>query len=333
MGIFGGNFDPFHFGHLNSIVSVRERFGLDEVRVVPAALSPLRMPTQGSSAVERLEMLRRGIEGHGDFIKVDTREIERGGTSFTIDTVESILAENPGEEPPQIFLIVGMDQFRKFDQWKDFGRILEIAELVVTSRPGTELPYSLDDFPISVRALVSDYDSHQAMLKSGRTIYFMQLEDVEASGTEIRRKIRFNQSVMTLIPSRVEEYVREQNLFASQNQSIGDFEKFTAFAGKILVDAGGIQVKNYDLRDRNAPSEFTLVASGTSTRHASALAEQLVREVKKEYNVWPENIEGQGEGRWVVVDYGSLIVHVFYDYVRQEYRLEEIWSRAPKQKT
>src|SRR3954470_22363058 len=114
MGVFGGNFDPFHYGHLNSMLSVAERYGLDEVRVVPAFLSPLRVQTQGSSPEQRLEMLKRGVEGHTDLIHIDTREIERGGTSYTIDTLESYLS---GPDKPHIFLIIGMDQFSKLDQW------------------------------------------------------------------------------------------------------------------------------------------------------------------------------------------------------------------------
>jgi len=69
-----------------------------------------------------------------------------------------------------------------------------------------------------------------------------------------------------------------------------------------------------------------LIASGTSTRHAASLAENVVQAVKEEYNVLPQSVEGVDEGRWVVIDYGSLIVHVFYDFVRQEYSLEKLWK-------
>ena len=115
--------------------------------------------------------------------------------------------------------------------------------------------------------------------------------------------------------------------------NIGDFEKFTTFCAGVLTDKGGINVQTYDLRAQSAPSEFTLICSGTSTRHATALAEHLIREIKKEYGVWPESLEGQGEGRWIVADYGALIVHTFYDFVRQEYRLEELWTRRGKNET
>ena len=324
VGVFGGNFDPFHHGHLNSMLSVAERYGLDEIKVVPAFVSPLRVQTQGSTPEQRLEMLRRGIQGHEELIHVDTRELERGGVSYTVETLESYLAAEPDAH---LMLIIGMDQFIKLDQWKNFDRILTIADLVVTSRPGMDLPYTLDDWPLAVRALVGDYDSQQALLKTGRTIYFMQLKDVEASGTEIRRKIRFEQSIVTLVPSGVAEYIVSEKLFAGVHANIGDFEKFTEYCRKVLEDKGGVNVASYDLRHKSAPSEFTLIASGTSTRHASALAEHLTREVKKDYGVWPEHLEGAGEGRWVLVDYGALIIHVFYDFVRQEYRLEELWKR------
>ena len=77
-----------------------------------------------------------------------------------------------------------------------------------------------------------------------------------------------------------------------------------------------------------APSEFVVIASGTSTRHAAAMAENVVMAVKEEYNVLPQSVEGIDEGRWVLVDYGSLIVHIFYDFVRQEYSLENLWREG-----
>lgn len=326
VGFFGGNFDPFHYGHLNSMLTVAEMLNLDEVRVVPASTSPLRTQTQGSPPEHRLEMLKRGIDGHEDLIRIDTREIDRGGMSYTIDTIESYLKEKAGENP-SVTLIIGMDQFEKFDQWKNFDQLLKLVDLAVTTRPGMELPYSLEDWPLGIRNLVADSDSKQAMLKTGRTIHFLQLDDVEASGTEIRRKIRIAQDVQTLVPPQVEEYIREHKLYESVQRSIGDFEKFAQYCEKVLTDKGGVNVKTYDLRDRSAPSEFTVIASGTSTRHATALAEHLIREIKKDYGVWPENIEGASEGRWVVIDYGALIIHTFYDFVRQEYRLEELWTK------
>lgn len=326
VGVFGGNFDPFHFGHLNSMLTIAEKFNLDEIRAVPAFISPLRVQTQGSTPAQRMEMVKLGIRGHEDLIKVDTQEIERGGVSYTIDTLETY--KNDGAD--ELFLIVGMDQFLKFDQWKRFDQILAIADLIVTSRPGLELPYTMDEWPISVRSMVGDHDRNQAMLKNGHSIHFVQLKDVETSGTEIRRKIRLGQSVQVDVPPPVSEFIKTHKLYESVQNNIGDFQKFTDYCAMNLTEKGGINVQSYDLRQASAPAEFTLIASGTSTRHTSALAEHLIKEIKKDYGVWPESMEGMTEGRWVVVDYGALIVHVFYDYVRQEYRLEELWTKIRK---
>lgn len=327
VGVFGGNFDPFHFGHLNSMLTVAEEYNLDEMRAVPAFISPLRVQTQGSTPQQRLEMLKLGIRGHEDLIKVDPIEMERGGVSYTVDTINEYLS---AKEKPELSLIIGMDQFLKFDQWKRFDKILSGVDLIVTSRPGLELPHSMEDWPVSIRSMVADHDRKQAILKSGRNIYFVQLKDVEVSATDIRRKIRLGQSIQTDVPPPVEEFIRSNKLYESVERNIGDFKKFTDYCAVVLNDKGGISVQSYDLRSQTAPTEFTLIASGTSTRHTAALAEHLIKEVKKDYGVWPESLEGQGEGRWVVIDYGALIVHVFYDYVRQEYRLEELWTKIRK---
>ncbi len=323
LGLFGGTFDPLHFGHLNSMLTVAEKFRLDKVMAIPANISPLRVQTQGSTPEQRLKMLELGIKGHEDLITIDTQEMERGGISFTIDTVRNYLSR---DDIAELYLIIGMDQFLKFDQWKEFDQILANVDLVVTSRPGLELPQTMDDWPVAVRALVADVDRNQAMLKNGKSIHFVQLNDVDVSASEVRRKVRLGQSIQTDVPPAVAEYIREQKLYESVQQSIGDFEKFTQYCAQLLTEKGGVNVQSFDLRDRSAPSEFTLIASGTSTRHATALAEHVIKEVKKDYGVWPESLEGQNEGRWVVIDYGALIIHVFYDYVRSEYRLEELWS-------
>ena len=111
-------------------------------------------------------------------------------------------------------------------------------------------------------------------------------------------------------------------------ERIGDFKQFTEFCADVLFSKKGINVRGFDLTGVAAPSEYTLIASGTSTRHAAAMAENVVMAVKEEYNLHPQSVEGIDEGRWVLVDYGSLIIHLFYDFVRQEYNLETLWKQG-----
>jgi nicotinate-nucleotide adenylyltransferase len=325
IGIFGGTFDPLHFGHLNSIQTVCEELHLDQLRVIPANQSPHRPATEGPNPKQRLEMVRRGIDGLNPKIVLDDLEVTRGGVSFTIDTVKALSKTLKGH---QLVLIIGIDQFENFEKWKNFEDLLSKVDLLVTSRPGTPLPATVSDYPSGIQALVKKADKTGALLKTGHRLQFLQLRDVEVSATEIRRRFRAKESIKDLIPEAVEKYIRSQGLYESLGARIGDFEKLTRFCTQALRSKSGVNIQAYDLRALQHPSEFTIVASGTSSRQAQSLAETLMKAVKDQYGVWPQSVEGLKEGRWVVVDYGSLIVHVFYDYVRNEYRLEELWREA-----
>ncbi|HEY8269561.1 MAG TPA: ribosome silencing factor, partial [Pseudobdellovibrionaceae bacterium] len=160
----------------------------------------------------------------------------------------------------------------------------------------------------------------------GRNIQFIRLQDIEVSASEVRKFLRTGRPVEKVLPLSVESYIRAHELYRASGDRIGDFEKFAAFCGKVLFEKKAIQVRGFDLTEIAAPTEYTLIASGTSTRHAVSLAESVVQAVKEEYNVLPLSVEGISEGRWVLVDYGSLIVHIFYDFVRQEYSLEKLWQ-------
>ena len=135
-----------------------------------------------------------------------------------------------------------------------------------------------------------------------------------------------------LYKQKVLNYIKENNLYKTTNAKISDFKKFASFCAQILFDKKAIAVKGYDIEKISSTCDIALIASGTSTRHASSMAENLVRAVKDEFNLYPLGIEGVDEGRWVVVDYGALIVHVFYDFVRQEYRLEDLWKEGAELK-
>ena len=323
VGIFGGSFNPPHMGHINSLLTVQKKAGLDKVHVIPAAQSPLKMEVEGATADQRFDLVKQALIGYGKQFVVDDQEIKRGGLSYTIDTVMNLRKTVEAED---LYLIVGADQLEDFNHWKDFQKILTETNLIVTTRPGWDIPAEADELPEYLKALVAEYDFNFIELKTGRNVQFIRLDDVEVSASEVRKLLRTGRPVEKLLPLSVESYVREHKMYRPIGDKIGDFAKFTAFCGDVLFGKKAIQTRGFDLTNMSAPSEYTLVASGTSTRHATSLAENIVQSVKEQYNVLPQSIEGTDEGRWVVVDYGALIVHVFYDFVRQEYSLEKLWT-------
>ncbi len=325
VGIYGGSFNPPHMGHVNALVTVAKKGGLDQIRVIPVATSPMKVPIEGPLAEQRLEMTRRAFESYGSQFVIDDQEIRRGGTSYTIDTILELRKTVKAED---LFLIIGADHLDSFHLWKDYKKILVEANLIVTTRPGFDIPTTEAEFPGFLNELIAAHDFNFIELKTGRSIQFLRLQDVEVSSSEIRKKIRSLRPVEKILPLAVETYIRENKLYSSIREKITDYQKFTEFCANVLFSKKGIGVKGFNLQNLAAPSEFTLIASGTSTRHAASLAENLVRAVKDEFHLHPQSVEGLDEGRWIVVDYGSLIVHLFYDFVRQEYNLEGLWRGA-----
>ncbi|CAE81203.1 nicotinate (nicotinamide) nucleotide adenylyltransferase [Bdellovibrio bacteriovorus] len=325
IGIFGGSFNPPHMGHINAIQTVAKKAGLGKVHIIPAAQNPLKTPVEGPTPEQRVELTRLAFAQYGETYFVDDQEIKRGGMSYTIDTVMNLRKSYDAND---LYLVVGADKFEELAQWKDYQKILTEANLIVTTRPGYDMPESLEEMPGFLKPLVAEFDFNFIELNTGRNIQFITLRDVEVSSSEVRKWLRSGKPVEKYLPLSVESYIKENKLYRNLGDRIGDYTKFTEFCANVLFAKKGINVRGFDLTQMSAPSEYTLIASGTSTRHAAAMAENIVMAVKEEYNVHPQSIEGVDEGRWVLVDYGSLIIHVFYDFVRQEYNLENLWREG-----
>jgi nicotinate-nucleotide adenylyltransferase len=323
LGVFGGSFNPFHNGHLNSLETVAKQCKLKKIFVVPSYQTPGKPMVSLPSPEERLEMTALGLKDYEDILKLDDREVRRGGMSYSIDTLVSLQNENPSAE---LHLILGADLLNSFSKWKDYEKIFAVANLIVTTRPGSLLPFRAEDLPPDIQSWVKKMDRLKVTLKTGKTIQFVQLEDRDISGTEIRKCVRSGLRVDKYISIPVERYIEAKKLYVRTESEPFDFDQLTRFCAEVLFDKKGFNVKGYDLSRSSAPSEYAIIASGTSTRHVASLAAAVVEEVKRKFGIGPLSSEGLNEGRWGLVDFGGLIVHVFYDFVRNEYRLEELWT-------
>ena len=295
---------------------------------MPNNRSPLKQHVSGPDRELKIKMLEVGLEtlrANGIDCKILDCDLKKEGPAYTIDSMVTVRKENPDAE---FYLLIGLDQFEKFDQWKSYKVLLKSVNLIVTSRPGYRLPSNRDQLPGWLKPLVQRYAKDRILLKTKKSLLFVQLNDVQVSATEIRRKIRRKENVTHLTPSPVIEFLVSNKVYDGSEVLVSDYKEFTQFCARVVNDKGGIAVNAYDVRQMVQPSEFTLVASGTSQRHTRALGEHIVREAKTKYGIDPQNVEGEDEGRWVVLDYGPLIIHLFYDFVRNEYRIEDLWSKA-----
>jgi len=323
IGIFGGSFNPPHNGHVNSLATVQKKMGFDLIHIIPNSQNPLKIPMDGPENHHRLEMCRLAFSTYGAAFQVNDCELKRGGVSYTIDTVHELLKQYKSNE---LYLIIGADNFENFSDWKEYKKILELVNIVVTTRPGYQIPEDESEWPDYLTPFVAESDFGALELTTGRSIEFITLDDLDISSSELRKLLRIGRPTDKYLPLSVESYIKENQLYKVKDTKVANYKTFTDFCAQILFDKKVIALKGYDISKVSSTCDYTLIGSGTSTRHASSMAENLVKAVKEEFNLYPLSVEGVDEGRWVVIDYGALIIHLFYDFVRQEYRLEELWK-------
>jgi nicotinate-nucleotide adenylyltransferase len=183
-GVFGGSFDPVHLGHLTVAGAAAERLALDCVHFVPARVQPFKAGRHEASAADRVAMLRLAL-GDPRFL-LDTRELEREGVSYTVDSLRELRAEYPRDE---LCLLVGADAARDLPTWREAETIPTLARVVVLTRPGVTPPAD---------AMAAEV---------------LEVPRVEVSATEIRHRVRRGESIRELVPADVADYIERQGLY------------------------------------------------------------------------------------------------------------------------
>lgn len=198
VAIFGGSFDPVHLGHLWIAEGLREHAQLDEVRFLPAAISPLKQQQQAADASHRVAMLRLAIAGHPHFA-IDERELKRGGVSYTVDTVRELVGEQPED---QFYLILGADSVADLPRWRTPEQIFQMVTPLVVGRGGQA--------PIDWQ-LLSVYLPPQRLEEAKRLAIESPL--ISVSSRDIRHRVASRQSIRYRVPRPVEAYIEAQQLY------------------------------------------------------------------------------------------------------------------------
>lgn len=206
IGIFGGTFDPVHFGHLRMAYEVLEDLALAEVRLIPCHIPPHRArPQLGSD--RRLELLRLAVADVPGLL-VDDRELRRDGPSYTVDTLEQLRGEFSGRS---LCLILGMDSFLGLPSWHRWQELAELANLIVLDRPGSVLPKQgeLAEW-LAPRRI--DAPTRLGTTSAG-TVYFHPVTQLDISATQIRRLLASGRPPRFLMPDAVWRQIAEAGLY------------------------------------------------------------------------------------------------------------------------
>lgn len=215
IGVFGGTFNPIHLGHLRAAEEVREAERLDEVRFVPAALPPHKEAATLVTAAHRLRMVELAVAGVPGF-RVSTVELERGGVSYSVDTLRAVRSEV--SDAARIVFVVGYDAFRDFHTWKEHATIFALCDVVVVSRPPWPATLAREEIPLAAREAFW-YDSISEVFRhpSGHVLKLQRITALDISAASIRTRLADGRSIRFLVPSAVAEYIAEHRLYRQED--------------------------------------------------------------------------------------------------------------------
>jgi nicotinate-nucleotide adenylyltransferase len=202
LGIFGGSFDPVHYGHLLLAECCREQLRLDEVWFLPAAIPPHKQSRELAPAAARVEMLELAAAGHAAF-RVCRYEIDRGGVNYTADTLAHLKNEDPTRE---LFFLMGADSLHDLATWKDPARLCELATPIAVGR-GDVKPDARD----------LDWSGLGGLVPPERLAAMhdlvVQMPRIELSSSDIRRRVAQGLSIRYRTPRAVEKYIETHGLY------------------------------------------------------------------------------------------------------------------------
>ncbi len=209
VGLFGGSFNPIHFGHLRAAEEVREMLKLDLVYFVPASSPPHKPEGELAPAEHRLQMVRLATKGNRHFMVSDA-EVRRAGRSYTIDTAKHFTTTL--RHQAQIFILMGSDQFLELETWKDCDELVKLCSIAVHTRlRDGEAAARVSLAALNRFGYIREQDHY--VNPGGQTLSFVQTTFFPISATQIRQKIQNNESINYLLPGDVVDYLRRHALY------------------------------------------------------------------------------------------------------------------------
>lgn len=190
IGVYGGTFDPIHQGHLIIAESIREDFNLDKVVFIPAAAPPHKDSPQMTKVGARLKMVELAIADN-PYFEISKIEIQRGGISYTVDTVRTLRAYYPSTA--ELFLLIGADSLIELPTWKTPKELFNLCQVLVLPRPGFEINKAEERF------------------RKKATLAKTPL--IEICSTDIRRRVKEGKSIRYLVPPAVGEFIQKEGLY------------------------------------------------------------------------------------------------------------------------
>jgi nicotinate-nucleotide adenylyltransferase len=194
LGIYGGSFDPVHNAHLAVARACQRQTNLDEVWFTPTAIQPLKLTGPSASNLHRIEMLRLAIKDETTWL-VCTIEIDRGGFSYTVDTLRQIHEELPD---PDLFFLIGADALHEIAKWREPQEIFRLSTPLVVRRAGQDTP---------------NVDQLKLLCSANTQPQLIEMPTMDVSSSEIRRRVASGEPVDCFVPQAVAQFIAQHDLY------------------------------------------------------------------------------------------------------------------------
>ncbi len=219
IGIYGGSFNPIHYGHLRTAEEVLEKLSLNKALFIPAGKTPFEKPDL-ITAAHRYNMVKLAIAGNPDF-QISGIEIKTKGKSFTVDTIRSLKEKYSDAE---LYLILGIDAFLDLPHWKQPDKLINLANIVIISRPGFPFrtlslsPY-LRNVPKKILTALdkATEDCISFSISNSKNGFLCRVSGLDISASNIRNLIMSGKNVKYLLPDSVENYIISKKLYIKQD--------------------------------------------------------------------------------------------------------------------
>ncbi|NPA25301.1 MAG: nicotinate (nicotinamide) nucleotide adenylyltransferase [Deltaproteobacteria bacterium] len=212
IGIFGGTFNPVHFGHLRVVEEVRQAFALDEMHLVPSARPPHKRAHDIAPAEDRLQMVRRAVRGNPHLFGC-AYECRKEGPSYSVETLAWFRRRYAGAE---LFFILGWDAWLEIDTWYAWRELFHLADFIVISRQGRQPWREVSRerlFPIALKDVFC-YESETCYrYRSGHRLHFFAATRLDISASQIRGEALAGRSLRYLVPESVRKYIEAHRLY------------------------------------------------------------------------------------------------------------------------
>ena len=211
IGLFGGTFNPLHFGHLRAAEEVKEFFHLDKIIFIPARIPPHKTEKAIVAPEHRLNMVKLAIQDNPGF-EISDFEIKRDSKSYSIITIEHF-QKKLGIDA-SLFFLMGMDAFLEINTWKDFAQLFFLTNFIIMSRPGYHKKVSAELHTLDGnKNFAYNSDGNYYIHSSGNKLFFQEITLLDFSSRAIRSRLKGKRSIRYLVPPVIEQYIKKHGLY------------------------------------------------------------------------------------------------------------------------